>query len=170
MKIIEALKELKLNVKKINDITARIALNSAKKEFEKSPYNDAPAQIKEWLDAVEGLSKRNGELTMKIAKTNATVQVTIELEGKQITKTIAEWIYRRRYGAAMELAAVKALTNRGLKDEQIKQTDGTLLETKVVLHYDQKTRDQRMDALQQEPTLIDTRLEMINAVTDLLEV
>lgn len=169
MKIIEALKELKLNAKKIGDVSARIALNSAKKDFEKSPYADPTSQVKEWLDSVEGLTKRNAQLTLLISKTNAATLVTIELEGKQVTKSITEWIYRRRYGVAMEMAAVKALTNRGLKDEQVKQTDGTLLETKVVLHYDQKLRDQRMDALQQEPTLIDTRLEMVNAVTDLLE-
>ena len=169
MKIIEGLKQLKLNTKKVADISARIALNSAKKSFEQSPYEDPVAQVKEWCDQIEELSKRNSELTLAIARTNAATQVTIELEGKQITKSITEWIYRRRHGVAMELAGVKALTNRGLKDEQVKQTDNTLLETKVVLHYDQKSRDQRMDALQQEPTLIDTRLGMVNAVTDLLE-
>lgn len=170
MKIIEALKQLKLNTKKVADISARIALNSAKKSFEQSPYADPVAQVKEWCDQVEGLSKRNSELTLAIARTNAATQVTIELEGKQVTKSITEWIYRRRHGVLMDIAAVKALTNRGLKDEQIKQTDNTILETKVVLHYDQKERDNRMDALQQEPTLIDTRLEMVNAVTDLLEI
>jgi len=92
MKIIEGLKQLKLNAKKISDITARIALNSAKKDFEKSPYADAPAQVKEWLDQVEGLVKRNSDIALAISKTNAATQVTIELEGKQVTKSITEWI------------------------------------------------------------------------------
>lgn len=59
MKIIEALKELKLNLKKIDDITKRIALNSARKSFETSPYPDPAKQVIDWLSSIKGLSQRN---------------------------------------------------------------------------------------------------------------
>jgi len=169
MKIIEALKELKTNAKKIDDTIKRIQLNSARKSYETSPYTDPSAQVKDWLNSVGGLVQRNGQLTLAIAKTNAATQVTIEIQGKQVTKSITEWIFRRRVGVQEETKAFLALTNRGLKDEQIKQTDGSVLESKVVLHYDQKMRDEILDALTMEPTLIDTRLEIVNATTDLME-
>lgn len=169
MKIIEALKELKLNLKKIDDITKRIALNSARKSFETSPYPDPAKQVIDWLSSIKGLSQRNAELTLAIARTNAATMVTIELQGVAVTKSITEWIYRRKVGSVVELKAWAALTNRNLKDEQIRQTDGTILDSKVALHYDQAQRDTIVDALTAEPTLIDTRLEIVNAVTELME-
>lgn len=169
MKIIEALKVVKHNRDKIEDLVAKIKLNSARKSFETSPYDNPELQVKSWVDAIEQLALDNEKLLYRIHKTNLLTPVTIEIGGRQIEKSIDEWIYRRREGASIAAVGWKSLTDRGLKDEQIKQSDGTYHEVKVVRHYNTVLRDEKLAVYMAEPSLIDARLEIVNATTDLCE-
>ena len=43
------------------------------------------------------------------------------------------------------------------------------MDIKIVRFYELETRDKKVDLYQSEPMLIDSRLEIINAITDLIE-
>lgn len=169
MKIIEALKKLKSNEGKIADLRMKISQNTARLSYESSQYSDPAAQITEWVQSCRDTMKESERLSHLIHKTNLLTNVTIEIGGKKITKSIDEWIYRRVKGAPSDYSVFQCLTDRNLKETAIKQSDGTLLEVKIVRAYDAEQRDKALAIFREEPTLIDGALEIINATTDLLE-
>lgn len=169
MKLIEGLKTLKLHQKKIVEIQALIALNSARKSIEKSAYKDPTAQVAAWIASSESHNFEAERLTRRIQLTNLSTQVTVTLNGQAITKSISEWVYRRRYGAPNALKTYRMLTDRNLKPEVMKQNDGSLLEIDVVRHFDSEHRDKMLSLYHDEPTIIDMALEIVNATTDLME-
>jgi len=61
------------------------------------------------------------------------------------------------------------MTDRGLKDGQSQTSTGIALDIKVIRHYDPIKRDEMMNMYRKEPNEIDANLEMVNAVTDLVE-
>ena len=61
------------------------------------------------------------------------------------------------------------LTDRGLKEGQLQQSVGDPIIVKIVRCFDPAERDKKIDAYMSEPVLVDSRLEIINAVTDLIE-
>jgi hypothetical protein len=71
--------------------------------------------------------------------------------------------------AALELASYTAMTDRGLKEGVIRQSNGTEQEVKIRRYYDPKMRDSMKSMLQSAPSEIDAALEVANAVTDLIE-
>src|SRR5689334_161771 len=96
MKLIQAMKQLKDLGIKATDLRAKIAQFSADLSFETPMYPDQKAQISEWLQAHSDVLKEILRLRVAIQKTNINTPVTIELGGKQVVKSIAEWIHRRR--------------------------------------------------------------------------
>lgn len=169
MKIIEALKKIKANRAKVEDLRKLISTHSAMKSTDTSPYANPVQQVKSWVDAIEQIALDNEKLLYRIHKTNLMTQVTIELDGNAVTKSIDEWINRRREGAAIAALAWNSQTDRGLKEEAIKQSDGTLHVVTIVRNYDAATRDKKLAAFAEEPSIIDGRLEIVNATTDLME-
>ena len=169
MKIIEALKKIKANDQKISDLNNRIAANCARKSIETSAYDDPIKTVSGWINSVQDLILDNERLTYLIHRTNVETEVTIEIGDNTITKTIDQWLYRRRNGAVKALQTYQRLSDRGLKSEAMKQTDGTILQIDVVRHFDAAERDKKVDLLTSEPLVIDARLEIINAITDLVE-
>jgi hypothetical protein len=137
--------------------------------FETPLYPDTKRQIKEWLQAHGDILKEILRLRVAIQRTNINTEVGIELNGKEVKKTIAEWIHRRRDLAGMELEAWKKLTDRNLKEGTMKQSTGELLEMRISRFYDPVERDKRIEEMTSEPMTIDARLEIVNAVTDLME-
>ena len=103
-----------------------------------------------------------------IARRNLATSVTIELGGKSVTKTIAEWVWRRREYAKLDLLTFSKLTDRGLKEGQGQTSTGLPFEVKLVRHYDPSQRDAAMAMYQAEPHQIDAALEVVNATTELL--
>lgn len=172
MKIIEAMKTLKaLNVK-VTDLRAKIAAHSADLEHESPVYGSVEAQsnqIKEWLQSTFDTAQEIARLRVAIQRTNLATDVTIELGGKQVTKSIAEWIHRRRDLAMMDMQAWASLTDRGLKDAQMKTSSGELMPIKVRRYFDPARRDTMVALFRDEPGKIDGTLEVVNAVTDLIE-
>jgi len=63
----------------------------------------------------------------------------------------------------------KKLTDRNLREGILQNSMGQPTEVKIVRCYDPKARDERIMALESEPSLIDGKLEIANATIDLIE-
>lgn len=169
MKLIEAMKLEKDLRRKADDLVAKIQAHSAIMDYETPVYPDQREQVRQWLQSVHDIFKEIERLRLGIQRTNLATQVTIELGGKQVTKSIAAWIHRRRDLAQAEKRMWQALTDRGLKEGTVKQSNGELKEVKLLRFFDAKQRDEMVELFASEPSAIDGRLEVINATTDLVE-
>lgn len=171
MKIIEAMKRVKQNKEKITDLQAKVAAVSANLSYETPVYGDnTVSQIREWMQSATDLAQDNVKLLVSIARTNMETMVTITLGEKNVTKSIAEWVWRRREYALLDLQTWSKLTDRNLKDGMSQTSTGVPMEIKVVRHYDPVERDKMVSIFKSEPHEIDSALEVINAITDLIEV
>jgi len=169
MKIIEGLKQTKDLAKKLDDLRRKINLNCVRMDYETPMYGDNQStQVREWIQAYGDIVKKTLELRLAIQKTNLTVNVTIELDGVQVTKSIAAWIHRRKDLAKLEKMCWDALSDRNLKEGSIRLTNGEMRDVKIVRHYDPVQRDNKVSLFDSEPSLIDAKLEIVNAVTDLI--
>lgn len=168
MKLIEALKEVKLIDKKIGDLVEKIRQNSVRRSIETSPYQDPVETIKSWTQSGVDLVHRRDKLLAAIFATNASTVVEIKIGGSVLKKTITEWLLRRNNGVGLEERLFKSLTDRGLKEEVLKQTDGSMMEIKILRHFNAEERDQRLAILMEEPSLIDSALEIVNATTEIV--
>ena len=183
MKTIEALKRLKEIPKKIDDLIKMISKYCAFMSFETPTYENKAEQTKVvagWLQSIHDLTMEYETLSARIAYTNLMTTVTIELGAKSITKSIHAWVQRRgtvhgtgprskRSGlASIEESAWRSL-NDGMRTEGIQKING--VETKITIErcYDPKDRDNKVDLYSSEAYLIDSKLEITNAVTDLME-
>jgi hypothetical protein len=171
MKIIEALKKVKDLKRKADDLVELIKTNSAISSMESAKYGmDQKKTVDGWIQAHKDILSEISNLQFLVQKTNMATNVEIELpDGKRVTKTITEWIYRRRDLAGAELKAWKALSDRGIKEGVVKSPTGDPVEIKIVRFYEPAARDKRVNDLASEPSVIDGRLEIVNAVTELLE-
>ena len=169
MKIIEALKLTKSLLVKAQDLRAKIKASCADLDYETPMYPNQKAQVDAWLQAHYDIVKEIGRLKFLIQKTNLLVQVPIELDGKHVTKSIAEWVVRRRELATLEAQAWGVLSDRGLKEGTVMQSTGVPKEVRIRRYYDPTQRDTKLAALQAEPSQIDSTLEIINATTDIVE-
>ena len=169
MKLIEALKKIQDLQRKAEDIRQKIQAHSAHLNYETPVYPDQKKQVSEWLQMHSGVLKEILRLRIAIQRTNLETNVTIELGGKNVTKTIAEWIHRRRDLAQMEQAGWAMLTDRNLKEGIMRESTGAEKEIKIIRYYDPEERDRNLELYVSEPGLIDARLEVVNAVTDLIE-
>jgi hypothetical protein len=168
MKIIEAMKKVKENKEKIADLKEKIKLNCAHLNYETPMYPDAQTKIASWAQSCEDLSQENIKLLTSIAKTNLCTNVDIEICGKVVTKMIAELVWRRREYAAHDLGIYSCMTDRGLKEGFNQSTTGVPMEIKIIRKYDVELRDAKINMYKSEPRLIDAKLEVINAITDLV--
>lgn len=170
MKIIEGLKKVKELLKKVDDLKDKIKTYCADMECETPVYPDQKRQISEWVQSCNDIIKEIGNLKYRIQKTNITVQVPIEIVGKTITKSISEWVVRRRELAELQRQVYGSLTDKGLKTSKYQLTHSSP-ETfvKVRLYFDVVERDLKLDEYRAEPFAIDSALEIINATTDLLD-
>lgn len=169
MKLIEGLKQIKDLSRKADDLQEKITQHSAHLNVETPVYADQKGQVREWLQAHSDVLKEMLRLRIAVQRTNLAVEVEIELGGKKVKKTIAEWIHRRRDLAAREMHAWQSLTDKGLKEGFIKESSGEQREIKIVRCYEPEMRDSMIELYTSEPMIIDSRLEVVNAVSDLIE-
>lgn len=169
MKIIEAMKKIKTLQEKADDIRKKIGLHSADLDYETPLYGDQRKQVTEWLQSHFDIMKEILRLRIAIQRTNLDTNVTMTLGEKNVTKTIAEWIHRRRDLAQMDLQAWKQLTDRGLKEGSFPQSTGHLKEVKIRRYFDPVERDRMVELFRTEPHVIDATLEVVNATTDIIE-
>jgi len=170
MKIIEAMKRVKLNTSKINELRTRIGKASANTNHETPEYGaEQASKIQEWLQAIHDLGQDNINLLVSIQRTNLVTMVPIEIAGKTITRTIAEWVWRRREYSDVDLLAYQQLTDRGIKEGMASIPGQTeKLEVKIVRHFDPSKRDAKITEYRGEKFQIDSALEIINATVDLI--
>lgn len=169
MKIIEALKLIKeLNIK-TEDLKKKISTYCADLDIETPMYPDQKRQVSEWLQAHSDIVKEISKLRFAIQKTNLATNVDVELGGQKVTKTISEWIHRRRDLAKMQFDAWAVIGDKGLKEGMLPSTTGG--EPRVVKlrrYYDPVERDKMIELYRSEPGIIDRTLEITNATTDLI--
>ena len=169
MKIIEALKQVKDLQRKADDLRTLVKDHCAISSLETEKYPDQKRQVSEWIQAHSDILKEILRLRIAIQKTNLAHEVTIGLGGKQVTKTIAEWIHRRRDLANKELSMWDILGDRGVKEGIGTGPTGDKIEIKINRFYDPVERDNKKDLFGSEPSIVDSKLEVVNAVTDLIE-
>lgn len=174
MKIIEAMKKTKELQIKAEDLRKKVAQYCADLTFETPTYGteqDQRDMIEGWLQSHSDIAREILKLRVAIQRTNLVTSVVIELDGKAVTKTIAEWIHRRRDLANMEREMWAGL---GRKESQMREgvlqtTSGGTVEAKIRRYYDPAARDKWIELFRTEPTTIDATLEVVNAVTDVIE-
>lgn len=170
MKLIEAMKKLKSLAIKAEDYRTKIAQHCAVMSFETPTYQNQGQEVTGWLQGHSDILKEMLALRIAIQRTNLATPVTIELDGVAVTKSIAEWIHRRRDLAALDREAWLKLTDRGLKEQRIKTAPGgPETDTKIVRFYSPEIRDEKIELYRTEPLIIDATLETVNAITDLIE-
>jgi len=170
MKLIQAMKRLKDLNGKSEDLRKKVGAHSAHLSIETPVYADSKAQVREWIQAHSDVLKEILRLRVAIQRTNLATEVTIELDGKQVTKSIAEWIHRRRDLSKIEMNMWAQLTDRNLKEQNVQTSPGgPVTEIRIVRNYDAAARDAKLDIYRTEPSVIDATLEVVNATTDLIE-
>lgn len=164
------MKRVKDLVNKATDLRDKIGKHCADTSIDTPLYTDTRDQIGKWLQAHEDVLKEILYLREQIQATNLQTQVTIELEGKAVTKSITAWIHRRRDLATYSLNAYQKLTDRNLKEGTIPSSQGgTPTQVTIRRYFDPVVRDRKIEAYRTEPNIIDGVLETINATTDLIE-
>lgn len=170
MKIIEAMKRVKNNLDKIKDLQEKIGSNCANMAMETPLYgNETVNKVNEWCQACDDISQENIRLLCSIQRTNLSTPVTIELGDKQVTKTISEWVWRRREYSKLDLNTWLKLTDRNLKEGFFINSVGQQQEAKIQRHYDPNKKDKMVETYRSETKCIDAALEIVNAITDLKE-
>lgn len=170
MKIIEAMKRVKLNKEKIADLQKKIGLNCAALSFETPLYGEAQrSTVDGWLQSCNDLAQENVALLVAIARTNLVTPVTITLGEKQVTKTISEWIWRRREYAALDALTWTTLGDRNLREGKGTNSQGAEVDVKIVRFFDATVRDEKLAVYRSEPHVIDAAMEVVNATTELVE-
>lgn len=168
MKLIEAMKKIKANKAKITDLQKKIGSVCANLSNETPVYgNDTAAKVAEWAQSCEDLAQECIRLHCAIQATNLATEVTIEISGKPVTKSIAAWVLRRREYAQLDQQTWASIGDRNLREGNIQQSTG-VIDVKIVRHYDPLIRDFKLGMYREEPYLIDATLEVINAITDLV--
>jgi hypothetical protein len=61
------------------------------------------------------------------------------------------------------------MTDRGLREGKVDTSTGVAIEVRMVRNYDPNRRDKKLSEYQDEPKLINSTLEVINATTDIIE-
>ena len=171
MKIIEAMKEIKRLQEKGADLRKKVALHCAVLNFETPTYPDQKRQIEEWIQSHTDTVQRIAELRTGIQRTNLATMVRIEIDGKPVVKSIAEWVHRRRDLAKLDFDMWASLTDRSLKEGKAQQSTGTLVDVTIVRFFDPAQRDKKMAMYREEigkGGLIDAQLEVVNAITDVI--
>jgi len=177
MKIIEAMKKIKDLRRKFDDLKADIALHCAHMDYEKPVYGDTQrVKVTGWLQACDDIADEILTLRVRIQNTNLVTNVTVELAGKKISKTIAEWIHRRRDLAKLQESVYLVMSDatlansRRLREGRVKESSGQDRDVTIIRYFDPSLRDQKIDMFRSEPLQIDAALEIANAVTDLVEI
>lgn len=171
MKIIEAMKKCKELIRKAEDYRGKILLNAAHLSFETPTYGDRQReQVADWVQGHESIMQEVARLRVGIQRTNLETVVPIEIDGKTVKKSIAEWIHRRRDLAKFDQQAWAAMNDRNLQEGKAKNSQGGPdFDVVIVRYYNPAQRDAKVELYRSEPLVIDATLEVVNAVTDLIE-
>ena len=123
MVLIEALKEQKYTLRKMEDLRKKISSYCSDLDCMQPTYGSAEEQkkkITEWLQAHNDLALNLTDLKKSIQRTNLETIVEIQIGENKIARTIAEWIIRRREIIDFQLLAYNSLTDRNLAQQGLR--------------------------------------------------
>lgn len=171
MKIIEALKKIKDLHEKVDDLCIKINRYSADLDCETPIYPDQRKKVQEFVQSAIDSVKEISRLRFCLMKTNIQTPVAIDFGNKIVTKSIYEWMQRRQNLAAKEGVVWRSLDDKKHKSEYKSQLtpNSPAVIIKQRLYFDPELRDEMVERCRKEPGIIDSTLEVVNAVTDLIE-
>jgi hypothetical protein len=170
MKIVQALKKIKALKIKISDLTAQIRDSSVILKTTTPKYSDQLKTVREMIDSVRDSCLEISKLKAAIAKTNLETMLEIPVGGKNVKKSIFEWICRRQELCALEETSWQVLGENGTKPGLIldPQKPGERIVVDITRFYVPEEKDKMCANLKSEPATIDGFLEVCNAETDLI--
>ena len=168
MKIIEGMKELKLITKKMQKNSQLINEYAALPDNERLHFGTRQNQvneIKKLLQSNTDLAKNYLKIKKRIEKTN--LEVTVEMTGHPYT--ISELLVLKRTIAQAMVASYNAL-NDNIARGRVRNTQRGEKAPFIEKYYDEKEKNEGIREWDDLYHNIDSRLEVINATTDLLEI
>jgi len=173
MKMIEGLKEKKLNPKKVASIISNIQKYSSIPENEKFAFDSEKEQRDHILSEVQSavdLLKRRAKLKVMIDKTNieTTIRIPKGTISPEETISIAEALmFKLNY---KENILIFNALNKDTANSKLRHTP-IMENTKPTAHqlYDENFKNNSLKDLQMKLDFIDAHLEMMNATTDIIE-
>lgn len=170
MKLIQGMKKLKDLTAKAEDLRSKVGQYCSDLNIETPTYPDQKWQVACWIQSHSDVLKEILSLRVSIQRTNLATPVVIEFDGKQVTKSIAEWIHRRRDLAKLDLDMWGRLGDRNLKEQDVQTGPGQpVTQLRIRRYFDPIERDNKRALYKSEPSVIDATLEVVNATTDLIE-
>lgn len=172
MKIIEAMKELRIIEKKMQRNIKSIGEYSSSLSIYSNIFGSAPKQqkeVKEYIQSSEDLLKMYLKLKQAIEKTN--LEIVVEIEGKKYS--ISELLVLKRKLAKVMEETFGALSDQkakvDLENMNVRMVDKEGKEPTVIRYYDEKYKNEGMKKWRDLYDTIDSKLEIVNATTDLVE-
>jgi len=169
MKIVEALKEMKHTLKKINGKQEQIVKYSSMLSTERPYFNseeDQKKEVKQLIQGVQDLITRYLELKRKVELTN--LKTKIQFEG--VNYSISDLLVLKRklgqeilktYSCLSDTSAMQRLRGAGVG------IDGKT--PQVVRFYSEQEKNENIRFWQDLLYNVESRLEVVNATTDLNE-
>ena len=168
MKLIEAMKELKLIVAKISRNREETIKYSSGLSNEKPVFETEKAQseyVARLIQSTEDLVKRYLDLKSAIEYTNLKTKVTIHGE----TRSISEWLVYKRNLAGIRHHAYQAANDSVALGRKSKDA-AALKDVQIVRYYDEAVMNAKLRNLIEILGSLDGTLEVINATTELMSV
>ena len=172
MKIIEGMKELKLIQKKMDQNCAKITQYCTITSSEKPIFETEKAQQEE----VDALIQANEDFVQQYLEIKGQIEVTnmktkVPLGGKEYT--ISQLLTMKRTLSGPARKTYLCLNDNGLANRVVVQRNAdTTAQTEITIKrfWDEKKKNEKVQALDDMVERIDPTLEVINATTDLLKV
>lgn len=170
MKIIEAMKRLKVILKRMQDNAQQVAVYSSILSTEKAHFgseDDQKKKVKSLVQANTDLAMEYLKLKSAIERTNLEVRVTMPDGGNY---SISELLVIRRVLAQPMVNTYNAMSTASA-DQRAKSGFGRTGEGAMptaVRMYSEEERNAGIARWQELYSAIDARLEVVNATTDLM--
>ena len=170
MKIIECLKQMKMNEKKIQKNVLQITQYSSIPSSEKPIFGSEEEQkkeVKQLIQANLDLITRQTKLRVALQRTNMETEVIIG----DITASIDYFLYMKTKGIGFTISTYNALSDRTARGRMMGGNTTVDGKRPHVEHmYDEKEKNTALRKYGDLEGEISARLEVINATTDIIEV
>ncbi len=164
MKIIEALKRMKLLEKRIETNNRNITEYSSKLSNEKPIFASEKIQEKE----VKSLIQANKDLIIEILKLKRSIEVTnltVTFTANNVTDTISGHLFRIRRLNHLIRNTYMALNANKIKPNSMNISN----DIKIEKLYDEKEKQDGLRNIMDYESEVSAKLEVINATTDIIE-
>ena len=170
MKIIEGLKELKLIESRMKKNAEQIEKYSSVLDTERCHFENEAVQTREveqLVQANKDLQERYLQLKISIEHTNLATKV--QIEGQKKDYSIYELIIIKRKLGSLIKQTYEAMNRKQADMRRIKSMTSQATPVKVITLYDERKKNEALENHEKLMSNIDGRLEVVNAVTDLIE-